>query len=47
MLHGQGKEVITWTVDVNDYLQTFIEQGNLDGLLTDYLPLASYYYYKQ
>ncbi|HUO52137.1 MAG TPA: glycerophosphodiester phosphodiesterase family protein [Gemmatimonadaceae bacterium] len=46
-LHGEGKLVITWTVDVNDYLQTFIEQGNLDGVLTDYLPLASYYYYKQ
>ena len=47
MLHAQGKLAITWTVDVNDYLQQFIEQGHLDGLLTDYLSLAAYYYYKQ
>ncbi len=47
MLHAQGKLAITWTVDVSDYLRQFIEQGQLDGVLTDYLPLASYYYYKQ
>ena len=47
MLHGQGKLAITWTVNVDDFLQQFIEAGQLDGLLTDYLPLASYYYYKQ
>ena len=47
MLHAQGKLAITWTVNVDNFLQQFIEAGQLDGLLTDYLPLASYYYYKQ
>jgi glycerophosphoryl diester phosphodiesterase len=46
-LHAQGKLAITWTVNVNSFLQQFIEEGLLDGLLTDYTTLAAYYYYRQ
>jgi glycerophosphoryl diester phosphodiesterase len=47
MLHGQGKLAITWTVNVDNFLEEIISAGQLDGVLTDYLPLASYHFYKQ
>ena len=47
LLHGQGKLAITWTVNVDNFLQEIISAGQLDGVLTDYLPLASYHFYKQ
>jgi glycerophosphoryl diester phosphodiesterase len=47
MLHAQGKLAITWTVNVDSYLQQYISAGQLDGILTDHLPLASYYFYTQ
>ena len=47
MLHAQGKLAITWTVNSDAFLQQIIDAGQLDGVLTDYLPLASYHFYKQ
>jgi len=46
-LHAQGKEAITWTVNVPNFVQQFVEQGLLDGILSDYPGLVAYYYYKQ
>jgi glycerophosphoryl diester phosphodiesterase len=46
-LHSEGKLAITWTVNVNSFLRQFIEEGLLDGVLTDYTTLAAYYYFKQ
>ena len=46
-LHAQGKLAITWTVNVPNFLRQFIDQGLLDGILSDYPGLVAYYYYKQ
>jgi hypothetical protein len=34
-------------VNVDNFLEEIISAGQLDGVLTDYLPLASYHFYKQ
>lgn len=47
MLHGENKQAITWTVNADQFLQTFISEGLLDGVLTDYPTLAAYYFWKQ
>ena len=46
-LHGQGRQVITWTVDLPGYLEQYITQTNIDGIDTDYTTLAAYYFWKQ
>lgn len=46
-LHGQGRQVITWTVDASNYLEQYITQTNIDGIDTDYTTLAAYYFWKQ
>lgn len=46
-LHAQGKEAITWTVNLPNFVRQFIDQGLLDGILSDYPGLVAYYYYVQ
>ncbi len=44
-MHADSIAVITWTVDVPDYIHQYITQGNFDGLLTNYCPCVAYYHY--
>jgi glycerophosphoryl diester phosphodiesterase len=46
-LHGEGKLAITWTVNVESFMQQFITAGLIDGLDTDNMTLAAFTYYKQ
>lgn len=46
-LHSQGKLAITWTVNIPNFVQQFVEDSGLDGILSDYPGLVAYYYYKQ
>jgi len=42
-----GKLAVTWTVNLPSAMQEVVGGGKLDGVLTDFPTLASYYYYKQ
>jgi glycerophosphoryl diester phosphodiesterase len=46
-VHAAGKIAVTWTVNLPSALQEVVDGGKMDGVLTDFPTLASYYYYKQ
>jgi glycerophosphoryl diester phosphodiesterase len=46
-LHGQGRIVITWTVNLPSFIQPYAQGGEFDGMLSDYPTLVSYFYYTQ
>ncbi len=46
-LHAEGRVVITWTVNVPSFIQSYAQEGEFDGMLSDYPGLVSYYYYTQ
>lgn len=46
-VHAMGKLAVTWTVNLPGPMQEVVTGGKLDGVLTDFPTLASYYYYKQ
>jgi len=46
-LHSQGKQAITWTVNVPGLMFQYLNEGIFDGMLTDYPTLLAYYYYGQ
>jgi len=46
-VHASGKLAVTWTVNLPSAMQEVIDGKKLDGVLTDFPTLASYYYYKQ
>lgn len=35
-MHAEGKKVVVWTLDVPQYIAQFVNQGNLDGILSNY-----------
>ncbi len=41
----EGKKVIYWTVDKPEFINPFLDHGELDGLLTDHPSTVGYYYY--
>ena len=46
-MHGEGRSVLTWTIDHAEYMKEFIRNGQFDGLLSNYPSLVAYYYYVQ
>jgi glycerophosphoryl diester phosphodiesterase len=44
-VQAQGRRVIAWTLDDPDYISQFINQGNFNGILSDYPTLIAYNYY--
>jgi len=38
-------KVFTWTLDDENYIEQFINEGQFDGILTNYPTIVSYYYY--
>ena len=46
-LHAEGREVITWTVNLPSFIQQYTQEGVFDGMLSDYPGLVAYYYYTQ
>ncbi len=44
-LRAEGKKVIYWTVDKPEFINPFLNHGNLDGLLTDHPGTVAFYYY--
>jgi len=46
-MHGEGRRVITWTMDDPDFINRYIKEGEFDGMVTNYPTLVAYYYYSQ
>ena len=42
---AKGRKIFTWTLDESSYIEEFINQGQFDGILTNYPTIVSYYYY--
>ncbi len=46
-MHGEGREVITWTLDDPNWIRSFVKDGKFDGILTNYPTAVAYSYYVQ
>lgn len=46
-MHSEGREVITWTLDDPAWITMYIQEGNFDGILTNYPMVVTYFYYVQ
>ena len=46
-MHSEGREVITWTLDDPYWIKSFIQDGDFDGILTNYPTAVAYNYYVQ
>lgn len=44
-MQSEGRKVFTWTLDDENYIEQFINEGQFDGILTNYPTIVSYYYY--
>jgi len=44
-LQGQGIRAFVWTLDDQAFIQSFIEEGRFDGILTNYPSIVAYYHY--
>jgi glycerophosphoryl diester phosphodiesterase len=44
-MQAEGRLVFTWTLDEANYIEAFINEGNFDGILTNYPTIVSYYHY--
>lgn len=43
--HSLGMQVYTWTVNSEVYTRSYLENGDFDGLISDFPAYAVYYYY--
>jgi glycerophosphoryl diester phosphodiesterase len=46
-VHSRGKKAFVWTLDVPEFITTFIRDGHFDGILTNYPTQVAYEYYLQ
>jgi glycerophosphoryl diester phosphodiesterase len=44
-MQSEGRKVFTWTLDDASYIEQFINEGQFDGILTNYPTIVSYYHY--
>ena len=44
-MHAEGRLVLTWTLDEPSYIEQYINEGDFDGILTNYPTIVSYYHY--
>jgi len=44
-MQAEGRKVFTWTLDDANYIEQFINEGQFDGILTNYPTIVSYYHY--
>jgi glycerophosphoryl diester phosphodiesterase len=47
IMHGEGRRVITWTMDDPKFIERYLEEGEFDGMVTNYPTLVAYYYFCQ
>ena len=46
-MHSEGREVITRTLDDPNWIRSFVQDGDFDGILTNYPTAVAYNYYVQ
>jgi glycerophosphoryl diester phosphodiesterase len=46
-MHSEGREVITWTLDDPNWIRSFVQDGDFDGILTNYPTTVAYSFYAQ
>jgi glycerophosphoryl diester phosphodiesterase len=46
-MHAEGRRVFVWTMDVPAYIDQFLDEGQLDGILTNYPSYVAYAHYKR
>lgn len=44
-MHAEGRKVFSWTLDEPLFIQKYVNDGNFDGILSNYPPLIAYYHY--
>jgi glycerophosphoryl diester phosphodiesterase len=44
-MQAQGRKCFVWTLDEPQYVEQFINQGNFDGILSNYPTLIAYHHY--
>lgn len=44
-MHAEGKSVVVWTLDVPQYIQQYVDQGDLDGILSNYPSAVAFIHY--
>lgn len=44
-VHAQGRRAFVWTVDKTEKMQEFMNDGNYDGIVSNYPSQVAYYYY--
>jgi glycerophosphoryl diester phosphodiesterase len=44
-IQAEGRKVFTWTLDDENYIEQFINDGQFDGILTNYPTIVSYFHY--
>jgi glycerophosphoryl diester phosphodiesterase len=46
-MQSEGREIITWTLDDPHWIKSFVQDGDFDGILTNYPTAVAYTYYVQ
>lgn len=41
----EGKRVFTWTMDIEENVKTYLQQGTFNGILTNYPSVVAYHHY--
>ena len=44
-IHDGGKRAFVWTLDDPLLINTYLEEGDFDGIVTNYSPVVAYDYY--
>lgn len=44
-MHAEGRKVFVWTLDEPAFIQSYMSEGEFDGILTNYPSLVAYYNY--
>ncbi|HWA34870.1 MAG TPA: glycerophosphodiester phosphodiesterase [Cyclobacteriaceae bacterium] len=46
-MHAEGRKVFCWTIDDQQFMKKFIDEGEFDGLLSNYSAMTAFYFYTQ
>jgi len=47
LIHTQGRRAFVWTLDVPEFINSFIKDGHFDGILSNFPSCVAYNYYVQ
>ena len=45
LMHSEGRKALVWTIDDHTFVRTFINEGNFDGMVTNFSSIVAYEYY--